>query len=121
MKLETNIDTSISLVRINATQTRIKGALRGLIEPIALTILSYSKEAITTGLTRAIKTGRLRESIFAKTSGLQGIVAPNTNYSFFVHEGTKYMKARPFMERGIELAIPKLVDIANNKFTSEVS
>ncbi len=49
-----------------------------------------------------VDTGRLRASIRVspKITPLQQIIQPNTNYAFFVHEGTRYMRARPFMTLG---------------------
>lgn len=47
-----------------------------------------------------VDTGRLRASIHFSPSypnTLQSIIATDTEYAIFVHEGTRYMRARPFM------------------------
>lgn len=48
-----------------------------------------------------IDTGRLRSSIMTSIGNLQARVAAHVHYAIFVHEGTRYMKARPFMEIGL--------------------
>lgn len=44
-----------------------------------------------------VDTGRLRASHESLFGPLRGEVHTNTNYGLFVHDGTKYMKGRPFM------------------------
>lgn len=44
-----------------------------------------------------VDTGRLRASHTTLFSLLRGEVGPTANYSLFVHEGTRYMKGRPFL------------------------
>lgn len=44
-----------------------------------------------------VLTGRLRSSHTSLFENLKGIVQPNTDYAIYVHEGTRYMKARPFL------------------------
>lgn len=48
-----------------------------------------------------IRTGKLRSSIFVvNSSPLGAIIKTDLNYALFVHEGTKNMRGRPFMELG---------------------
>lgn len=53
-----------------------------------------------------VDTGRLRSSIATSLGiadqGLSSIVQTNVNYAIFVHEGTKRMPGRPFMEQAAE-------------------
>lgn len=49
-----------------------------------------------------VLTGRLRASHTTMFDDLKGSVFTNTNYAVFVHEGTKFMKARPFMREAVE-------------------
>ncbi len=53
-----------------------------------------------------VDTGRLRASIGVTLKPMLAIVQPDTNYAFFVHEGTRYMMARPYMLWGAEAAVP---------------
>ncbi len=55
-------------------------------------------------LVTPVDTGRLRSSIFTKGIPLGAIVSTNVEYAAFVHEGTRYMRGRPFMELGVRHA-----------------
>lgn len=49
-----------------------------------------------------VDTGRLRASHRELFRPLYGETGTNVNYDIFVHEGTRYMKARPFLKNAIE-------------------
>lgn len=49
-----------------------------------------------------VLTGRLRASTYSKFEPLRGEVGTNTNYDRFVHEGTRYMKARPYLKMAVD-------------------
>lgn len=63
-----------------------------------------------------VDTGRLRASTYSKFQPLRGEVGTNTNYDVFVHEGTKFMKARPYLKDAVESSNVE----ANRFFTSAV-
>lgn len=44
-----------------------------------------------------VDTGRLRASTSSRFSNLRGEVGTNTKYDVFVHNGTRFMKARPYL------------------------
>lgn len=48
-----------------------------------------------------VLTGRLRASTYEHFGNLKGEVGTNTNYDVFVHEGTRYMKARPYLKDAV--------------------
>lgn len=56
-----------------------------------------------------VDTGRLRSSWLSKFSNLQGETGTHTNYDIFVHNGTKYMQARPYLYNAV-LATESSVD-----------
>lgn len=61
------------------------------------------KKTITagTGMWKSpIDTGQMRQGIGVRHSGLSTIIEPSkiTPYAVFVHEGTKFMRARPFFD-----------------------
>jgi len=69
-----------------------------------------------------VDTGRLRASIFTSLYSDYAIVQPKTNYALFVHEGTRFMEARPFMrwgadaaDRQIQINFEEAVNFAINK------
>jgi HK97 gp10 family phage protein len=49
-----------------------------------------------------VLTSRLRSSHRSKFENLKGEVSTNTIYDIFVHNGTRFMKARPFMLQAVE-------------------
>lgn len=49
-----------------------------------------------------VLTGRLRASHYIRFEPLSAEVGPNTNYAFFVHEGTRFMAGRPFLAEAVE-------------------
>jgi HK97 gp10 family phage protein len=50
-----------------------------------------------------VRTGRLRASTYERFfAGLKAEVGTNTNYDFFVHEGTRFMRGRPYMRLAVE-------------------
>lgn len=50
-----------------------------------------------------VDTGRLRSSTYERFYGsLKAEIGTNTNYDYFVHEGTRFMKARPYLRLAIE-------------------
>jgi len=57
--------------------------------------------AVRSGPTRAVDTGNLMSLITSKFSGFQGAVISPAPYSVYVHEGTRYMRARPYLEVGL--------------------
>lgn len=57
-----------------------------------------------------VDTGRLKGSIATEVKPLSAIIAPNTNYAVFVHEGTRFMRSRPFMEWGVKSSLARIQD-----------
>jgi hypothetical protein len=51
-----------------------------------------------------IDTGALRNSLIRgiKFGNLRGSIGTNLNYAGFVHEGTRFMKGRPYLKTGVE-------------------
>ena len=49
-----------------------------------------------------VLTGRLRASSYSTFGNLRGEVGTNTNYDIFVHDGTRYMKPRPYLKTAVE-------------------
>lgn len=49
-----------------------------------------------------VLTGRLRASTRSLFSNLKGEIGTHTDYDIFVHNGTRYMKARPYLKTAVE-------------------
>ena len=58
-----------------------------------------------------VDTGRLRASTYERFGHLRGEVGTNTEYDVFVHEGTRFMRGRPYLRQSIA---KNNMDIQNN-------
>lgn len=63
-----------------------------------------------------VDTGRLRASTYERFSNLKGEVGTNTDYDIFVHEGTRFMRGRPYLRS----AVQKNEQTTDREFTSAV-
>jgi hypothetical protein len=69
-----------------------------------------------------VDTGRLRASIgftLATVQTLKSVIETHTEYAVFVHEGTRYMRGRPFMETGAGFAVGDLPTDASGRIEQE--
>jgi HK97 gp10 family phage protein len=61
-----------------------------------------------------VLTGRLRASHTFDVSGsglqMKAEVGPTVNYGMFVHEGTRFMKGRPFLKEGADASLNEIDD-----------
>jgi len=78
----------------------VQGFLVKEVNRLAATVERFAKQLTP------VRTGRLRGSInFTPASLFPRVeVGPHTGYAVYVHEGTKYMRARPFMKYGAAFA-----------------
>jgi len=74
--------------------------LRAEVNRLAASVERYAKQLTP------VKTGFLRGSIHFTpvTTFLQTVVSTKRDYAIYVHEGTKYMRSRPFMKYGAMFA-----------------
>ncbi len=102
--ISVNITFEPPLEKVAAAYRRAD--IQGFIEREVVTKLAFEVERFAKQVT-PVRTGRLRASIGTSNlmSGLGAIVQTNINYAIFVHEGTKFMRARPFMQWGAEFAV----------------
>lgn len=49
-----------------------------------------------------VDTGRLRASTLERFGNLRGEVGTHTNYDVYVHEGTRYMRSRPYLLQAVQ-------------------
>lgn len=68
--------------------------------------LAINKAILTIGRSSRqltpVDTGRLRASHREVFRPMYGEVGTHVNYDIFVHEGTRYMQARPFMQEAVD-------------------
>lgn len=90
-----------------------KEMVRELNKAIQKTVLSIGRDSRRG---TPVDTGRLRASTYEKFSNLKGEVGTSTDYDIFVHEGTRYMRGRPYLRKAVESSA---VD-TNKNFTEAV-
>jgi len=99
-----NLDKLIKGLEVSANE--LKYALSTAVKKSVFLVERESKKVTP------VDTGRLRASITPNyLKPLEGALGPHTEYAIFVHEGTRYMKARPFMKKGVEEALPEIEDV----------
>jgi HK97 gp10 family phage protein len=69
-----------------------------------------------------VDTGKLRQSIRSQMeSAARGLVEVGSPYGFYVHEGTRYMRARPFMTQAVNDVEGEINDIFNQAVAKALS
>ena len=58
-----------------------------------------------------VKSGRLRDSVYAKVGDWVAQVGTGVSYAVFVEFGTRYLRARPFLYPAIQEALPLLESV----------
>lgn len=88
---------------------KVERALRNTIYKVTLLIERGAKQ------NAPVDTGRLRASISNDLRPLSSTVQTNTNYAVYVHEGTRYMSARPFMKDAVREVSAQVDSIVNEE------
>ena len=73
------------------------------INKLAMGVVRFGRQLspVDTGLMRS----RINQTYPSTPSTLKALVETGTHYSIYVHEGTRYMRGRPFLERGTDFAL----------------
>lgn len=90
--------TNLPQIKAAFAKSPIKMTLE-LNEAIKKSIFSIGRDS---RINTPVLTGRLRASHYEAWSNLRGEVGPNTNYAIFVHEGTRFMRPRPFLLEAVK-------------------
>lgn len=111
--MDITIDTNINKFadRFGNFPDKIKEAIRKATTISALLIERGSK------MRAPVDTGRLRASIATSLHPLSATISTHVFYAQYVHEGTRYMPARPFMRDTAEQEKEKI----NSVFKEEIS
>ena len=93
----------------------INGFLKREVNQMAMAVVRYAKQLTP------VDTGFLRGSIQVSPElfGIRAVVSTNTDYAIFVHEGTKYMRKRPFMLMGAAFAQVSQLEETNKRLDAE--
>lgn len=96
------------------SQIKLGKALQDAVAKFAFSVERESKKVTP------VDTGRLRASIATDVGTLRATIAPHTNYAVFVHEGTRFMKGRPFMDWGLDKTKQTSTDEIVKELTAEI-
>lgn len=110
-KVTLRFDPSLDELKSKFGEIKINTFLKTQIKKIAFRIEGESKKVapVDTGLMRS----RITTTILGE--GLRAEVEPKVHYGIFVHEGTRYMAARPFLVWGAQRVTPTMEkDIARD-------
>lgn len=86
-------------------------------------IENEAKRLITSGYFRpAIKTGALRNSVTSRivefsSKRITGEAGTGVGYDFYVHDGTKYMKKRPYLTDALKNKRNEIRELIRSSFT----
>lgn len=114
VSLHIKVDADKYLDFLGRMPRQVEKALDRSIAKISLLVERGSKQATP------VDTGRLRASIHTVLSHLSGAVGTNVDYAVYVHEGTRFMSGRPFMEDGVRLAEKEATDIVRKELEREL-
>ena len=97
----------------NQINVTLSGKRTGRVYKVPGTNRTYTASA--PGQPPAVATGELRQSIFTEVRGVgnqvTGRAGTRLPKGIWLDEGTKKMEARPWLERSLERAIPRLREI----------
>ena len=96
MEIGVTVDATKALKYFGALPKRLEEAMSRAIAKIAFRFEGAAKRITP------VDTGRLRASIFTVAKRLSATVSTNVKYAVFVHEGTRYTRARPFMSDALK-------------------
>lgn len=86
-----------------------------LMHKLVLTVLRKAQQRTP------VRFGTLRRSLTTRVEpgGLRGYIGSNLQYGVYVHEGTRFMEARPFLQQGIDDSradVAKLLQAAGDEY-----
>ena len=93
------VKPSLSVLARKFGKVDVGGFIQEKIKELAFLVERESKKVTP------VDTGRLRASIGVSLRPMEAVVAPHTDYAIYVHKGTRYMRARPYMFWGAETAV----------------
>lgn len=104
MKVTIKFEPSLQELEKKIGSIPINNFLKDQIKKIGFSIEAESKQVapVDTGLMRS----RIMTTIGG--NGLRAEIKPDVHYAIFVHEGTRYMRARPFLVWGTQRVLPGL-------------
>lgn len=109
----TNIKFSIDATKFNKflsdAPDKVHRAIRNVIYKVTLLVERGAK------INAPVDTGRLRASISTSIFPMNASVQTNVKYAIYVHEGTRYVSARPFMKDAANDVEKQVAGIVNDE------
>ena len=96
IKIKHNIDDIRKALKKNSKKVGFHLAIA--IKKSALKVEERSKKNVPPN----VDTGVMRGSITASIRPLIATIRPTVNYAVFIHEGTRFIRANPFMDKGLK-------------------
>jgi len=90
---------------LQSLDNTLQQSIQQQLERWAMEVLEFARSLAP------IRTGRLRDSIYAKTSGWVIQIGAEAPYAIFVEFGTRYMQAQPFLYPAVEEYMPRLEEM----------
>ena len=101
----------LGILKSNLQHVDVKDEMATAVAKAAMLTERGGKKAIT-GPERAIKTGALRSSIVVnRLTRDSAHIGPTMSYGIYVHEGTRFMRPRPFMTTGLKMEAKSIEDV----------
>lgn len=111
-KISITVDAALVTKWLADSPAKIKTAISRIIMQATFLIERYAK------INAPVDTGRLRSSIYTDIRPMSSTVSTNTNYARYVHDGTRYMNARPFMKNAARQAKGEMKGIFDSEIDS---
>jgi HK97 gp10 family phage protein len=107
-------------ISVTIDRAQVTKYLKSRPENISKAITMVIKKATylverTAKIKSPVDTGRLRSSIFTEIHPMIAMVSTNTNYARYVHDGTRYISAQPFMRQASETVSQQMKDIVEQE------
>ena len=104
---------------------RVRPALVSAMQQGAAFLEAETKKSFGTGSYPKVRTGHLKRSIYNKVyeraANVIGVIGTEVIYGKFLEEGTKHMKARPFLRPTVERNETKLSTFITNIISQELN
>jgi HK97 gp10 family phage protein len=115
MNLTITIDSSQFAAFLKESPEKIGRAMQDIIRKASLLVEREGK------INAPVDTGRLRASISTDIFPLSAEVHTNVNYAIYVHEGTRHMRARPFMYDAVRSVESQMGDLVTAEIKKVLS
>lgn len=114
IEVSIKVDTSKLDKYMGALPPKLSSAVAVAIKKSAFLVEREAK------LESPVDTGRLRASIYTDITPTQATISPYVNYAVFVHEGTRYIRSNPFLNRASKNAEPTIQDIFDQEISNAI-